>query len=104
MEGSSNERRIRILQWNCRGLRSRRDELTIRFAELEPCDVLLLQETRTDTIDLSGFVKHFTTTIEHKKRRSRKDDNPGGQQTQVEAQAGVYVQRKIPHVQIDTKQ
>ncbi|KAM7292759.1 hypothetical protein ISCGN_025897 [Ixodes scapularis] len=104
MEGSSNERRIWVLQWNCQGLRSRRDELTIRFTELEPHDVLLLQETRTDTIDLPEFVKHFTTTIEHKKRRNRKDDNSGGQQTQVEAQAGVYVQRKDPHVQLDTKQ
>ncbi|KAG0423564.1 hypothetical protein HPB47_000672, partial [Ixodes persulcatus] len=61
-------------------------------------------QTNMIDLDLRGFVKHFKPTIEHKKKRNHKDDNTGGQQTQVESQTGVYGKRKIPHVQIDTKQ
>lgn len=82
---------LTILQWNCRGLKQKREELNLRLAE-NPRDALLIQETKCDTISLRGYNKFFTPSIHHKQKGK----------TVVQAQAGIYLDKELPFTQIDT--
>ncbi|KAG0412043.1 hypothetical protein HPB47_010811 [Ixodes persulcatus] len=102
MASSLNKPALKILQWNCRGLAKRRGELLARVSDPQYAfDILLLQETHTDTVQLSGYDGHHNPTIEHKLAKKR-HLNPPTPETVIRAQAGVYVRRNMPHVKLDT--
>lgn len=90
---------LRILQWNCRSLAQRKAELIQRLKDYA-FDVLLLQETRTDDIKLPGLEAHYTPSIKHTAVKKKQKEESGSHQ--VQAQAGIYIDRKLPHVKIDT--
>lgn len=64
---SGNEQRLWFQQWNCWWLRTRRDELAIRFAELEAHDVLLCRRhgpTQSTDVGLSSISHQPSNTRE----------------------------------------
>lgn len=56
---------IKVLQWNCRGLRGRAAELKARYVDRpsERSDILLLQETNTTNIVLQGYESYSSPSI-----------------------------------------
>lgn len=60
---------IKVLQWNCQGLRKRAAELRIRLLDKpdERPDVMLLQETNTSSINFSGYTAYSSPSITSKR-------------------------------------
>lgn len=69
---------IKVLQWNCRGLRSRVAELRARFQDKpdEKPDVLLVQEANAHDINLRGFILYSSPSISNN-RPGQSADPPG---------------------------
>ncbi|KAG0412954.1 hypothetical protein HPB47_009887 [Ixodes persulcatus] len=64
----------RILQWNCNTFSARAAELKLRFERNAPPEILLLQETKTPDMTITGFNVYLTPTI--KSKPSYREKNP----------------------------
>ena len=69
---------IRVLQWNCLGLRKRAAELRARLLDKpdEKPDALLLQETNVTDINFTGYTAYSSPSITSK--RPGQSANPPG--------------------------
>lgn len=81
---------IKVVQWNCRGLRLRAAELNARFhaRSQDRPDVLLMQETNTTLTCIRGYAVYSTPTITDKK---------GG----APGKSTIFISHACPHHQID---
>lgn len=94
----TKEAPLRVLQWNCRSLSRRKAELLKRIEDYK-FDILLLQETRTDEIDLSGYHKIANPAIKRAVPAGRRN-NDG--EKEVKAQVNVFISRKLAFIVINT--
>ncbi|KAG0430611.1 hypothetical protein HPB47_022508 [Ixodes persulcatus] len=87
---SSYANMIKVVQWNCRGLRLRAAELNARFhaRPQDRPDVLLMQETNTTLTCVGGYAVYSTPTITDKK---------GG----APGKSSIFISHACPHHQID---
>lgn len=80
-----------ILQWNCRRLHPRKAELCLHLQRTHPI-ALLLQESNDSSTTLPGYIGYHQLSI--KDRRMGWPSTPG--------KAAIYVDKYIPHTQLDT--
>lgn len=87
--------------WNCGGLRNKIDELKTRVRERgdEKLAVLLLQEVNWTNVKLPGYNIYICSFIPHKSKKGRDQVT-----MEVEEQAEILVDPRLPHSQMDTEE